>query len=123
VDIATLIFMLSAVSPEKMMGVLERVFSVLRPGGVVLVRDYGVCDLTHVRFLAKNGRKLEENFYLRGDGTRAYFFTIEKITELLQKVGFIIEDAKYDSRELKNRKRKIIMKRIWVHVAARRPSL
>ena len=66
VDIATMIFMLSAVAPSKMGEVLGRVREVIRPGGHLLIRDYGVCDLAHVRFMAKQGRKLEENFYLRG---------------------------------------------------------
>lgn len=71
VDIASLIFVLSAVHPDKFADVLSNVACVLKPGGLLVFRDYGLYDMAQVRF--GRGNKLGENFYVRQDGTRWVF--------------------------------------------------
>ena len=71
-DVVLLIFIFSALSPVQWKAAVRNVWRVLKPGGIVCFRDYGKGDLTQVRF--KKGRLMENKFYVRGDGTRVYFF-------------------------------------------------
>lgn len=122
VDIAFLIFVLSAVSPAQMPNALRRILGKLRPGGRLIFRDYGLYDMVQMRFIAKCRPKLAENFYLRSDGTRAYFFSLDSCRELFISAGFEIDSLSYQVRQLKNRKRKILFHRVWVTAVLRRPA-
>jgi methyltransferase-like protein 6 len=82
IDIVTLIFVLSAIHPHKFHQTLRNVFNVLKPGGVVLFRDYGLYDMAQLRF--KAGHKISENFYMRQDGTRLVRFKYLYITCVLE---------------------------------------
>ena len=46
---------------------------VLKPGGLLLFRDYGLYDHAMLRF--GKGHKISEHFYVRQDGTRAFYFS------------------------------------------------
>jgi len=80
VDVVMMIFIFSALAPGQWDQALRNIWRVLKPGGLVLFRDYGRGDLAQVRF--KKGRYLDENFYVRGDGTRVYFFEKEELVEI-----------------------------------------
>jgi tRNAThr (cytosine32-N3)-methyltransferase len=80
VDIVVLIFIFSALQPSQWDQAIRNVWRLLKPGGVVLFRDYGRGDLAQVRF--KKGRYMDENFYVRGDGTRVYFFDEAELRRL-----------------------------------------
>ncbi|KAF2854502.1 S-adenosyl-L-methionine-dependent methyltransferase [Plenodomus tracheiphilus IPT5] len=80
VDVVLMIFIFSALSPQQWDQAIRNIWRVLKPGGQVLFRDYGRGDLAQVRF--KKGRYLEENFYVRGDGTRVYFFEQQELEEI-----------------------------------------
>mmetsp|Transcript_89284 Transcript_89284/g.133863 ORF Transcript_89284/g.133863 Transcript_89284/m.133863 type:complete len:324 (-) Transcript_89284:40-1011(-) len=121
IDISLLLFVLSSIEPANMVPVLKKIFAALKPGGLLLFRDYGLYDMTQMRFVAKKKRKIDESFYVRADGTRTYFFDIEIFKEMALQAGFEIEKLKYDTREMKNRKRLLTMYRVWVTAKLRRP--
>ncbi|KAI0831972.1 methyltransferase [Trametes gibbosa] len=80
VDILTLVFVMSALHPQEWANAVSNVHKLLKPGGLLLLRDYGRYDLTQLRF--KGGRLLEDNFYIRGDKTRVYFFELDELALL-----------------------------------------
>ncbi|KAM9966842.1 hypothetical protein ACTFIR_007077 [Dictyostelium discoideum] len=114
IDMMLMIFVLSAISRDRMHAVATSLFKSLKPGGVLYIRDYGLYDMTQLRFISKKGKKIDENFYLRADGTRTYFFTTQVLSEIFEAAGFKTLVSKYDTRELRNRKRMISMYRVWV---------
>jgi methyltransferase-like protein 6 len=74
VDVVTMFFVLSAIPPLEMRKALQPIYQVLKPGGTVVFRDYGIYDHAMLRF--KQGHKLSDNLYVRQDGTLAYYFSL-----------------------------------------------
>ncbi|ORZ13573.1 S-adenosyl-L-methionine-dependent methyltransferase [Absidia repens] len=115
-DIIVMIFVFSALAPEQWDQAIKNIHLMLKPGGLVLFRDYGRHDLAQLRF--KEKRLLKENFYIRGDGTRVYFFTPQELDNLFAQSSqpplFKIEQNAVDRRLLVNRSRKLKMYRVWL---------
>lgn len=112
VDIATMIFVLSAIHPDKMAVTLQQIYKVLKPGGLLLFRDYGLYDHAMLRF--NPGHKLGEQFYVRQDNTRAYYFTLEEIDRIMNSAGLQVTNCEYVHRETVNHKEKLSVQRVFV---------
>lgn len=123
VDVAVMVFIFSALAPDQWQKAVDNVYRLLKPGGEVCFRDYGRGDLAQVRF--RKGRYLEENFYVRGDGTRVYFFDKDELAgiwtgqldsseETTTPAKFEVLNLGVDRRMLVNRARKLKMHRCWL---------
>ncbi|XP_027004684.1 tRNA N(3)-methylcytidine methyltransferase METTL6 [Tachysurus fulvidraco] len=119
-DVATLIFVLSAIHPDRMQLAVENIYRVLKPGGIVLFRDYGLYDHAMLRF--KSGSKLGENFYVRQDGTRSFFFSREYLANLFQQAGFHALVNEYVLRETVNKKEGLCVPRVFLQSKFRKPE-
>ena len=100
-------------------------------------RDYGLYDHAMLRF--SKGHKISENFYMRQDGTRAYYFSESKtlygskvlspfvnddgcivdslvgqVSDLFSSAGFDVIENSYVERETVNHKEGVSARRIFV---------
>ncbi|CAF1671103.1 unnamed protein product [Rotaria magnacalcarata] len=114
IDLCSMIFLLSAIHPDKMSSVLKKIHKVLKPDGYLLFRDYGLYDHAMFRFARQRQHKLSDNFYVRQDGTRAYFFSIEYLTNLLNACQFHIDELSYVFKETVNVKEEICVPRVFI---------
>lgn len=150
VDIVILVFAFSALSPKQWTSTIQNIWTLLRPGGEVCFRDYGRGDLAQVRF--KKNRWLGENFYVRGDGTRVYFFEEDELRKIWQgqvdqavaealigeheaglsdpqieasipNMAFEILKLGTDRRLLVNRQKQLKMYRCWMQGRFRKPLI
>ncbi|GAA5849143.1 hypothetical protein JCM3766R1_006361 [Sporobolomyces carnicolor] len=84
VDVVSMIFVLSALHPNEWEQAVRNVYTMLKPGGVLLFRDYGRNDLAQLRF--KAGRYMQDGLYVRGDNTRVYFFERDELVAIFGRV-------------------------------------
>jgi methyltransferase-like protein 6 len=131
-DAVLLLFCLSAIAPELHGLVLQRAAECLRPGGLLLLRDYGAGDEAQMRF--GRGAKLnaEGSVMVRRDGTLAAFLDLGAVRGHAGAAG--LEDtapppghgkatggAHYLRRLYGNRATGQRLRRVFVHATFRKP--
>nr|XP_006811172.1 PREDICTED: methyltransferase-like protein 2-A-like [Saccoglossus kowalevskii] len=114
-DIIVLIFVLSAIHPNKMQYALNRLSKHLKPGGLILFRDYGRYDLAQLRF--KKG-KCFHHFYL---SLTLIYAVSDELREMMTSAGLIEEQNTIDRRLQVNRGRQLTMYRVWIQCKYRKP--
>lgn len=123
IDFSTLIFVLSAMSPERMPRVVEHLARVVKPGGIVFVRDYAANDLAQQRLMRARDSSMQrigERFFVRGDGTRAYYFTTDELRNLFISTWFECIECKYVDKRVVNVKEDKHMDRLFVQAKFQR---
>ncbi|KAG1679635.1 hypothetical protein FOA52_006152 [Chlamydomonas sp. UWO 241] len=115
VDFVTMVFVLSAISPEAMDRAVANVARVLKRGsGLLLFRDYARGDMAQDKHQASGVKKLAEDFYVRGDGTRCYYFSEDFLSALFGRHGLACDGMKMHEKDVDNHKRQITMHRRWL---------
>lgn len=90
--------------------------------------DHAVGDMSELRLQEKQDkqkqmRKLDENWYIRGEGTCVYFWSTEYLGKVMKEVGFEEVRNEYANRTVFNHKRQLEMNRIFAQACFRKPNL
>lgn len=128
-DLATFIFVLSAIHPEKHDQAIQNLGTFIKPGGSLFIRDYGARDHAMTRFSRES--KILDRFYARQDGTRwvqsfflqitiicvifrAFYFYSEELKQLFERNGFIAEKCEYLFKKTTNFSKQLCVDRVFV---------
>ncbi|GMI41380.1 hypothetical protein TrCOL_g8207 [Triparma columacea] len=117
IDVAFLVFCLSAVPPSTFLSTLIKIRNVLKPDGMICFRDYGLYDMTMLRF--KPFQHVVDFTFRRGDGTLSSFFELEATKALFVEAGFDLVEAKYALVKNVNKKTGQCMRRCFTSVVAK----
>jgi len=92
----------------------------LRSGGYIFFRDYGAGDLAGKRFAHRgevgnlDSQTISDRWFVRQDGTQAYFFDIDEMSTLASVCGFEVIECVYKNKEVTNVKKQLTMDRRWI---------
>lgn len=117
VDCVTCLFFLSAIAPDHQPSVATKIFRVLKPGGHVVIRDYGRYDNNQLRFA--KGHRLADNWYVKGDGTRCYYFSTSDLDLVFRSCHFQGK-ASYVCQVHANRATRQVRRRVFVQAVYRK---
>ena len=115
-DFVTLVFVLSAISPENHEEVIKKLLACMDSDSYLYFRDYAEFDMAQMRLASRKDSKLKNCFYLKTDGTRVFYFNENYLRELFDKFKGQIEVLKLEThyRTIRNIKRGLEMNRVWI---------
>jgi SAM-dependent methyltransferase len=147
-DISMLLFCFSAIAPSKMVQAAKHVADTLKPGGVLIFRDYGRYDEAQIKLGTSRRKRLGDNYYVKHDLTRVYYFDLDDLRRLFGSndcgdsdvtttttisttsnkckcvgAGLEILELKYIQRLYTNRSNGDIRRRVWVQGRFRKPII
>ncbi|KAL7579935.1 hypothetical protein ACA910_004934 [Epithemia clementina (nom. ined.)] len=123
-DVSSLFFCLSAIDPKDQPVAVQNAASTVRPGGTIVFRDYGRFDESQLKLGSQRGKLLKDNFYVKHDATKCYFFTTTELRDLFEThAGLEVMELEYVRRIYWNRATKTSRKRVWVQGRFRKPLL
>ena len=114
-----LTFTASAMHPRDHADAFRSAAAMLAVGGRLLFRDHGARDLAQLR--AVDAAILLPSLNERGDGTLAYFFTLDEVRKHLSDAGLVVEELSHACVTNNNRKTGAKMRRVFVHAVGRKP--
>ena len=126
-DVAMAVYTLSAVPGADGDGVLlAATAAAVRPGGAVIVRDYGMYDMRHLSDAKSSqrvagGRDAGSEF-LRVGGMYRRYYSLDGLAALAARAGLAVEESRYLCVRLRNERRKLTMDRVYVHAVLRKPA-
>ena len=113
-DFVTCIFIISAISPEQHEGCMRKLYDSMNSDSFLYFRDYGRYDQAQLKQASSNNSYLKENFYVKSDGTRCFYFDKDELSEMMEKCGFRVMNVEMKYRVIENRKEEKVMKRVWI---------
>jgi methyltransferase-like protein 6 len=120
-SVTTLLFCLSAIDPVYHMTAARNAAASLRPGGVLILRDYGRYDQAQLKLGAQRNKLLKEHFYRKHDQTKVYYFDVEDMERLCQATGLIPLENGYFCRKCTNRSTQSTRRRVWIQARFQKP--
>ena len=114
-DYAFLLFVISSINQIHHFNIFQKIYNALPVNGILYVRDYAIYDGAQLRF-AKDSF-ISQQFYVRQDGTRSYFFRLEEIIQIAKQLNFKILYCKYIKKEQNIKQKGQIFYRRWIQAA------
>jgi methyltransferase-like protein 6 len=127
-DVAILLFCLSAIGPHPSAALsraARHAIDVLKPGGTLVIRDYGRLDEAQMK-LSRGEKRLGSNFYRKGDGTGCYYFELQDLKDLFVNnegdcTKLELLELDFIQRIYRNRGDNSTRRRVWIQGRFRKP--